>query len=58
LSLGAKERRIEADLCQKYEDLVQKYLVQKVGRSFTKIETWRTLYYLFATFASSTSCLF
>jgi len=24
LSLGAKERRFGADLCQKYEDLVQK----------------------------------
>jgi len=30
LRLGAKERRFEADLCQKYEDLIQKYLVQKV----------------------------
>jgi len=30
LSLGAKERRIGADLCQKYEDLIQKYLGQKV----------------------------
>jgi len=28
LSLGAKERRIGADSCQKYEDLIQKYLVQ------------------------------
>ncbi|KEH41935.1 hypothetical protein MTR_1g057770 [Medicago truncatula] len=36
LSLGAKERRFGADLCQKYEDLIQKYLVQKVRRSFTK----------------------
>jgi len=27
-SLGAIERRIGADLCQKYEDLIQKYLVQ------------------------------
>jgi len=26
LSLGAKERRIRADSCQKYEDLTQKYL--------------------------------
>jgi len=50
LSLGAKERRIGADLCQKYEDLVQ-----KVGRSFTKIEAWCAPYY---PFASSTSCLF
>ncbi|AES78514.1 hypothetical protein MTR_7g032680 [Medicago truncatula] len=30
LSLRAKERRFGADLCQKYEDLIQKYLVQKV----------------------------
>jgi len=29
LSLGEKERRIGADLCQKYEDLIQKYLVQR-----------------------------
>jgi len=28
LSLRAKERRIEADSCQKFEDLIQKYLVQ------------------------------
>jgi len=27
-SLRAKERIIEADSCQKYEDLIQKYLVQ------------------------------
>jgi len=27
-SLGAKERRIEAYSCQKYEDLMQKYIVQ------------------------------
>jgi len=37
LSLGAKEMRIRADLCQKYEDLIQKYLVQKIGRSCAKI---------------------
>jgi len=30
LSLRAKERRIEADSCQKYEDLIQKYLVQRI----------------------------
>jgi len=30
LRLGAKERRIGADSCQKYEDLIQKYLVHKV----------------------------
>jgi len=29
LSLGAKERRIGVDSCQKYEDLIQKYLVQR-----------------------------
>ncbi|KEH22620.1 hypothetical protein MTR_7g056110 [Medicago truncatula] len=28
-SLGAKERIIGADSCQKYEDLIQKYLVQR-----------------------------
>jgi len=28
LSLGAKERIIGADTCQKYEDLIQKYMVQ------------------------------
>jgi len=28
-SLGAKERRIGADSCQKYEDPIQKYLVQR-----------------------------
>jgi len=27
-SLGAKESRIGADSCQKYEDLIQKYLAQ------------------------------
>jgi len=27
LSLSAKERRFGADLCQKYEDLVQKHLL-------------------------------
>jgi len=27
-SLGAKERRIGADSCQKYEGLIQKYIVQ------------------------------
>jgi hypothetical protein len=27
-SLGAKERRIGAYSCQKYEDLMQKYIVQ------------------------------
>jgi len=37
LSLGAKERRIGADSCQKYEDLIQKYLVQRIGRSSAKI---------------------
>jgi len=37
LRLGAKERRFGADLCQKYEDLIKKYLVHKVWRSFTKI---------------------
>ena len=37
LSLGAKERRIGADSCQEYEDLIQKYLVQRIGRSCTKI---------------------
>jgi len=30
LSLGAKEKRIGADSCKKYEDLIQKYLVQKI----------------------------
>jgi len=30
LSLGAKERRFGADSCQKYENLIQKYLVHKV----------------------------
>ena len=30
LSLGAKEMRIKDDLCQKYEDLIQKYLVQRI----------------------------
>jgi len=30
LSLGAKERRIRADSCQKYEDVIQKYLVQRI----------------------------
>jgi len=30
LSLGAKERRIGANSCQKYEDLIQKYLVQRI----------------------------
>jgi len=29
LSLGAKIRRIGADSCQKYEDLIPKYLVQR-----------------------------
>jgi len=29
-SLGAKERRIEADSCQKHEVLIQKYLVQRI----------------------------
>jgi len=29
-SLGAKEREIGADSCQKYEDLIQKYLVQRI----------------------------
>jgi len=29
LSLGAKKRRIEADSCQKYEDLIQKILCTK-----------------------------
>ena len=29
LSLGGKERKIGADSCQKYENLIQKYLVQK-----------------------------
>jgi len=29
LSPEAKERRIGADSCQKYEDLIQKYLVQR-----------------------------
>ena len=29
LSLGAKIRRIGADSCQKYEDLIQKYLVER-----------------------------
>jgi len=28
LSLGTKERIIGADSCQKYEDLIQKYMVQ------------------------------
>jgi len=28
LSLGAKERIIRAVSCQKYEDLIQKYMVQ------------------------------
>jgi len=28
LSLGTKERIIGVDSCQKYEDLVQKYLLQ------------------------------
>jgi len=37
LSLGAKERRIRADSCQKYEDLIQKYLVQRIERSCAKI---------------------
>jgi len=37
LNLGGKERRIEADSCQKYEDLIQKYLVQRIGRCCTKI---------------------
>jgi len=36
-SLGAKEMEIEADLCQKYEDLIQKYLVQRIRRSCTEI---------------------
>jgi len=39
-SLGAKERRVGADSCQKYEDLIQKYLMQgfmpKIWRSHTK----------------------
>jgi len=30
LRLGAKERRIGADSCQKYEDLIQKSLVQRI----------------------------
>jgi len=37
LSLEAKERRIGVDSCKKYEDLIQKYLVQRIGRSCTKI---------------------
>jgi len=37
LSLGAKERRIGVDSCQEYEDLMQKYLVQRIGRSCAKI---------------------
>jgi len=36
-SLGAKEREIGADSCQKYEDLIQKYLVQRIRRSCTGI---------------------
>ena len=36
-SLGAKEMRIGADLYQKYEDLIQKYLVQRNWRSCAKI---------------------
>jgi len=35
LSLGSKERRIGADLCQKYEDLTQKYLVRRIRKSCT-----------------------
>ena len=37
LSLGEKEMRIRADSCQKCEDLIQKYLVQRIGRSCAKI---------------------
>jgi len=29
-SLGVKERRIGANSCKKYEDLIQKYLVQRI----------------------------
>ena len=29
-SLGAKERRFEVVSCQKYEDIIPKYLVHKV----------------------------
>ena len=52
-SLEAKERRIRADSCRKYEDLIQniwckdscqkyvdlitKYIVQRIGRSCAKI---------------------
>jgi len=40
-SLGAKERRIGAYSCQKYEGLIQKYMVQvfmpKICRSHKKI---------------------
>jgi len=58
LSLGAKEIRIGADSCQKYEDLTQKYLVQRIRRSCTRISNRRAPYCPFAAFASSTSCLF
>ena len=36
-SLEEKERRIGANSCQKYEDLKQKYLVQRIRRSCTGI---------------------
>jgi len=51
LSLGAKERTIGADSCQKYEDLIQKYLVQKVMSriwiSHTKISCAKNLKILY-----------
>jgi len=57
-SLGAKEREIGADSCQKYEDLIQKYLMQRIEDLVQKCNKWRASYCPFATFTSSTSCLF
>jgi len=57
-SLGAKEREIGADSCQKYEDLIQKYLVQRIEDLVQKYNKWCAPYCPFAAFASSTSCLF
>ena len=57
-SLEAKEREIGADSCQKYEDLIQKYLVQRIEDLVPIYNKWRAPYCSFAAFASSTSCLF
>jgi len=57
-SLGAKEREIGADSCQKYKDLILKYLVQRIEDLVQKYIKWRARIALLLFLLLQQSCLF